>query len=267
MICDFSNISSVDLLSLFQEKENVDYNIAEELCSRIINGRTRYTRLLEGDSIGITSIFHWFGIVAAERQMCPSKRLLRPQEQIEDEIETWAEEKGCWISELDLREESDGKSLFSYGTESVVYVDKQRQNVLKMMHPREGYEVTSLSDMLDNIALYNRVFSSSAYSVVGYGRNDAGVFCVVLKQPLIKGRTITNLVKEKHLDECLVKETLQSCMEKLGFEQHDKCWYKDQYLVTDITSSNIVIIPNGMPIVIDADVTYSDCKFFGDILS
>lgn len=113
----------------------------------------------------------------------PAKKMLRPQEQLEEELELWAREHRCWWSE------------------SVVYIDRERQNVIKMMHPREGYDVESNGELLEKVALFNMVFSGASYEVIGYGYNDSGVFCAICRQPLIKGKTLTRIAEEKNLGE------------------------------------------------------------------
>ncbi len=117
--------------------------------------------------------------------------------------------------------------------------------------------------MLDCVALYNRVFRSTAYKVIGYGRNDAGIFCAVLEQPLVKGRTINRFCQESGLEETYVSSILDAVMLQLGFQKNAIHWQKDQYQVSDITGSNIVMLPNGVTVVIDADVNYKDENFFG----
>lgn len=73
--------------------------------------------------------------------------------------------------------------------------------------------------MLDCVALYNRVFRSTAYKVIGYGRNDAGIFCAVLEQPLVKGRTINRFCQESGLEETYVSSILDAVMLQLGFQK------------------------------------------------
>lgn len=258
-----SSFSNTELFSHCQEDEVLSMEMFSELVDRLYTGRCEYKRLLPGDSIGIQSKSHWAGIVIGLRQFCPSKRLYRTIEQIEEDLELWSRKNGCWMSECDIREDSDCKAMFSRGTESVVYVSKDRTQVLKLMHPREGYEVESLNEMLDCLALYNRVFHSTAYTVVGYGRNDAGILCCVLKQPLVKGRTINKFCQDSGLDETYIASSLDAVMLQLGFQKDNEHWQKDQYLVSDITGSNIVILPNGVTVVIDADVNYKDESYFG----
>jgi len=190
-------------------------DLLDEIVERLQTGCCVYTHLLPGDTVGVRTKAHWAGLMIGERQICASKHLFRPQEQIEEELEQWARKNACWYSESYLREHSDARQMFSSGTESVVYIDESRSVVTKMMHPREGYDVVCISDMLDGIALFNRVFSSTAYTVVGYGRNDANVFCVVLKRPLIKGGTINRFTKEEGLDESYVPHALDAAMLQL----------------------------------------------------
>ena len=53
-------------------------------------------------------------------------------------------------------------------------------------------------------------------------------------------------------------------MHKRGFEKTESSWLKDQYLVTDITGSNVVVTHNDYAIVVDADVNYREPSFFGE---
>ena len=260
----FADYSSSQLFDLFQEEKEFRVDMLEELLQRISVGSCVYSKLLPTDVRGIINPIHYVGILMGERQVCPSLHLMRSQEQIEDEIKGWALAHDCWMTESELREQSDCRALYSHGTESVVYIDRNRQNVIKMMHPREGYEVVSIGDLLDGVALYNMVFHGARYEVIGYGRNDAGVFCAICKQPMIIGRTLTKYAELHNLGEKWISNSYETIMHKRGFVKESACWYKDQFLVTDITGSNVVITPDGHAIVVDADVSYRDSSFFGD---
>lgn len=256
--------SSVLILDEFQEAETLRTDILEELVHRLLSGKCYYSRLLPTDTAGIFTRQHYVGILISERMINPAKHMLRPQEQIEKELETWAKEHHCWWSEEEIRMESDAKEMYSRGSESVVYIDKERKNVIKMMHPREGYEVESIGELLEEVALFNMVFRGAAYEVIGYGYNDGGVFCAICKQPIIKGKTLTKIAEERSLCDQWVIERYEAIMNKRGFEKNESCWIKDQYLVTDITGSNVVVTHDDYAIVVDADVNYRDPSFFGD---
>lgn len=260
----FADCSSSQLLELFQEENIFRIDILEELLQRISSGSCVYSRLLPSDVRGILNPIHYVGILMSERQVCPSLHLMRPQIQIEEELEGWARAHNCWMTESELREHSDCRALYSHGTESVVYIESNRQNVIKLMHPREGYEVVSIGDLLDGVALYNLVFHGARYEIIGYSRNDAGIFCATCRQPMIIGRTLTKYAELHHLEEQWISDSYEAIMYKRGFTKESKCWYKDQFLVTDITGSNVVMTPDGHAIVVDADVSYRDSSFFGD---
>ena len=257
-------ISSVLLLDELQEAESLRTDILEELVQRLLSGRCYYSRLLPTDSAGILTRQHYVGLLINERMINPAKKLLRPQKQLEEELAFWSKEHHCWWSEEEIRMGSDAKEMYSRGSESVVYIDKDRKNVIKMMHPREGYDVESIGELLEKVALFNMVFSGASYEVIGYGYNDGGVFCAICKQPLIKGRTLTKIAEEKNLGERWAIERYEAIMYKRGFEKIESSWLKDQYLVTDITGSNVVVTHDDYAIVVDADVNYRDSSFFND---
>ena len=257
-------ISSVLLLDEFQEAESLRTDILEELVQLLFSGKCYYSRLLPTDSAGILTQQHYAGLLVNERMIIPAKKVLRPQEQLEEELELWAREHRCWWSEEEIRMGSDAKEMYSRGSESVVYIDRERQNVIKMMHPREGYDVESIGELLEKVALFNMVFSGASYEVIGYGYNDSGVFCAICRQPLITGKTLTRIAEEKNLGERWAIERYEAIMHKRGFEKTESSWLKDQYLVTDITGSNVVVTHDDYAIVVDADVNYREPSFFGE---
>lgn len=108
------------------------------------------------------------------------------------------------------------------------------------------------------------VFSGASYEVIGYGYNDSGVFCAICRQPLIKGKTLTRIAEEKNLGERWAIERYEAIMHKRGFDKIESSWLKDQYLVTDITGSNVVVTHDDYAIVVDADVNYREPSFFGE---
>ena len=73
------------------------------------------------------------GILIGERMFNPTRQTLRPQFQLEEELESWAKEHQCWWSEEEIRQESDAQKMYSKGSESVVYIDKERKNVMLLM--------------------------------------------------------------------------------------------------------------------------------------
>jgi len=257
-------ISSPLLLDEFQESETLRTDILEELLRRLLSGECYYSHLLPTDSAGILTRQHFAGILIGERMFNPNLYTLRPQHQLEEELEIWAKEQKCWWSEEEIRQESDAQEMYSRGSESVVYIDKERKNVIKMMHPREGYEVESIGELLEEVTLFNMVFSGASYEVIGYGYNDGGVFCAICKQPIIKGKTLTKIAEEKNLNDQWVVERYESIMNKRGFVKNASSWLKDQYLVTDITGSNVVVTHDDYAIVVDADVNYREASFFGE---
>lgn len=257
----FRSIPSMALLDEFVAGD-FDIDILNELTRRVSMGEAWYSRLAKEDQGGISSIAHIAGIILSERLI--NGRELRPHIQIEAEVETWARVMGCWITETELRDLSDEHSLFSSGTESRVYVDRCRNNVWKIMHPREGYDSVSLGDMLNEVAIFNSVFKSTHYDVIGFGRDDSNMFCAICQQPVVKGRTITRIGMDEHGgDESWIKSSYEKAMVQRGFEYDCYTWTKDQYAVTDITGSNVVELFDGTVVVIDADVKYRDDMFYG----
>lgn len=261
----YTGISSQELLDSFIENNEIKWDYLDEMLRRVACGEAIYSRLSKNDQHGISSLPHLAGILIGERIIVAGR--MRPYQEIETEVEQWSREHQCWICESDLRDISDEGKLFSHGTESHVYVDKCRQNVWKVMHPREGYDIITIGDMLDGIAIFNSIFKKTHYDVLGYGRDDAGNMCAICKQPLIKGRTVTRIGIDEHDgDEKWIEQTYSSIMEKRGFVRDNYSWKKDQYSVTDITGNNVAVTSDGHTMVIDADASYIDSAFFDDTI-
>lgn len=261
----YSGISSQELLDRFTEANKPDWDVLSELLRRVCLGKAVYSRLSRNDQNGISSVPHLAGILIGERIIGGGR--LRPHEDIEADLEVWARRHSCWICEAEIREVSDEGKRFSYGTESQVYVDKNRMNVWKVMHPREGYDVVSLADMLDSVAIFNSIFKLSHYDVIGFGRDDAGNMCAICSQVLIKGRTVARIGKDDHNgDEKWIEQTFSEIMINRGFEKGKYAWTKDQYSVTDITGNNVALTYDGHTVVIDADASYIDNSFFDDVI-
>ena len=107
----FADYTSSQLFDLFQEEKEFRVDMLEELLQRISVGSCVYSKLLPTDVRGIINPIHYVGILMGERQVCPSLHFMRPQEQIEEEIEGWALAHDCWMTESELREQSDCRAL------------------------------------------------------------------------------------------------------------------------------------------------------------
>lgn len=102
-------------------------------------------------------------------------------------IEIWARIEGCWFEypEDYLISISD---LQDRGTESEVYFDVRNALVRKLISLKH-YNVLRLA--LDRIIIHNAVFPDDCLRVVGFGRNAAGEFVVVVEQPYCQGDVVS----------------------------------------------------------------------------
>ena len=116
-------------------------------------------------------------------------------------VEIWARITGCWFEapELYLSSLSEMKD---FGTESEVYFDVESCTVRKLISLKH-YNVLRLA--LDRVIIHNALFPDSCLKVLGYGRNQAGKFVIVVEQPYCEG----GIVPEQ---ECV------AFMNGLGFE-------------------------------------------------
>lgn len=157
-------------------------------------------------------------------------------------IEEWARIVGCWYDDARLFLSSISQ-VFDFGTESTVFFDVPHRLVRKFITLKH-YNV--LRTGLDRIIVHNALFPNSYLKVLGFGKDEEGIFGTLVEQPYVEG--------------CVVSEQERvEFMHNMGFEDAGEDYgmrlnYKtDNLYVGDLNEFNLLKHPNGSIHVLDAD--------------
>ena len=173
-------------------------------------------------------------------------------------IGNWAERDGSWhdTPEADLISKGHRHRSRYDGSEArIFYNDKSHiYKTLDFSH----YE--SIERGLDRIAIHNALFPEAQMFVAGFGIRDYAEdndgFCVIIKQPFIKGKVpnktqIQRSMKERGLKQC-------SFGAGLFYETPSS-----ETLVTDIHPGNSALTDEGHIVVFDCEAMVNDIPGFG----
>ena len=128
------------------------------------------------------------------------------------------------------------------GTESEVFIDVASEKVRKLISLKH-YNVVRLA--LDRIIIHNAIFHTTPLVVTGFGRNQNEEFVIMVEQPYIRGRGVS---EQERLD----------FMTKLGFEEAGEDYgmhlnYKTPTIyIGDLNEFNVLKGESGIHVV-DAD--------------
>jgi len=102
-------------------------------------------------------------------------------EQQERQLQTWAEAKGVWVEHADEWLEAQYGKMIAQGAEAKVYGRTGDTAVIKL---RTSIYAT-LGRALEAIALHNYLFPETIMRVIGFTRDQDGLFRIILTQPYI----------------------------------------------------------------------------------
>ncbi len=163
----------------------------------------------------------------------------------EKQIKYYSENEGNWFSNADEAFEKNFE-LIGEGGESRVYIPKEEKAdfVIKVISSIY-YEYPEL--LLDRVTLHNYLFPETAMMIKGFGYDKYDNFCIITKQPFIKG-------------EHLSKKEIDNHIEKLGFERNQYLVINDNDFLSpfialgDMHDENILRTPEYNFAVIDCDI-------------
>lgn len=156
-------------------------------------------------------------------------------------VENWARITGCWYDDARLFLSSISQA-YDYGTESTVFFDVTKRLVRKFITLKH-YNVLRLA--LDRVIIHNAIFPNSALRVFGFGRDENGVFGILVEQPYIEGSIVP-------------EEERVAFMSKMGFSEAGEDYgmhlnYKtDELYIGDLNDYNMLKGNSGIH-VFDAD--------------
>ena len=157
-------------------------------------------------------------------------------------LKQWAIATGNWHT--DISDFTNDKKPIGSGKDSDVYVSKDGNSVIKFSHGKP-FEKRFRPD-IDTVALFNAVFLSSEYKIIGYGEHN-GKFVTILQQPIVDFSKNTPLTEKERVD----------YMAKFGFHpiNDEKTAFSNGIIIaSDLQKGNIVKDENGHVQVIDADM-------------
>lgn len=224
----------------------------EEVAIDIDNGTTVFERIPQEQLSGLSARYGFLCQAAIICRGCPRTESESREIYCTDDlagdgviqqslIEDWAKRRGVWF---DNAEEYLQKisQIRDDGTESAVFFDIANQLVRKLISLKY-YNVVRLA--LDRLIIHNALFPTSSLKVLGFGRDSLHRFVIVVEQPYVRGRGVTE-------DERL------EFMTSMGFEDAGMDYgmhlnYKtDTLYIGDLNEFNVLKGEKGIQ-VIDAD--------------
>lgn len=156
-------------------------------------------------------------------------------------IRDWAEKNGKLIVEPnDYYDETIGDKHLS-GTESKVWIDSDRNVVIKSISPNH---YPNLKALLERIAIHNKLFPETAMTLQNVGISDDGISIIVEQPRIINAGDVPSL---KEIEDYMLSQGFTHTKGK-GINAE---YTKNGYLVTDIRPENVIKQPNGELAVID----------------
>lgn len=156
-------------------------------------------------------------------------------------IRAFAEYRGLWHSDaVEYVVHQLGCTYLSEGKEARVYCSKDSLFVYKIKNviPQSKTGKKDLLTFFDELTNHNILFPETAYEICGFGLDNYGRFCTILKQNAIEGRPATSDEIESHFTNDVFNR------------QNRYAFYKDGYIISDLKPSNVVF-SNGKCYVID----------------
>jgi hypothetical protein len=170
-------------------------------------------------------------------------------------LTAWAKQTGCYIPCSTIRQWQKMDS----GTEAVIYLEPDNQEtsfIRKVVSHHQMSFSGYPSEFLDRISIFNAVFPTTAYRLLGINCMLWRLKFVVM-QPFIQGKEIGKIRDATRRNEIMLM--FAGYMESLGFVYQGNCTYYNQdYIVSDLHERNILMDDNFNFFVIDANVKLND---------
>ncbi len=157
----------------------------------------------------------------------------------ESYIEKWANKTGIWYDYIDEKLSDALGHYMSEGGEAKVY--DNGTTIIKTIGL--DYFIQPIF-ALDRISLHNTFFPETRLSVIGFGRERNGKFQILVEQPYIQGKHITD-------------GEISIFAQKLGFKIiNPKNWTyaTPQIYLSDLHDENVIRSREGNIFVVDCDI-------------
>ena len=154
-------------------------------------------------------------------------------------IEQWARRIGCWTDCVDKTLTQTLGEKIAEGGEAKVY--DHGATLIKTIGL--DYFVQPIL-ALDRVSLHNAYFPETKLTVLGFGRTVEGEFKIVVEQPFVEGKHVSD-------------ERIANHMQRMGFElRNPRNWTyatPDIYL-SDMHDENVLQTAEGTIVVVDCDI-------------
>ena len=232
--------------------DSITLSEIETVAKEINDGRTIFERIPQEQQSGLSARYGFLCQAAIICRGCPeteseTREIYRTDDLVGDGkiqqtlIEEWARLKGVWFDDPETYL-SKISQVRDDGTESEVFIDVASEKVRKLISLKH-YNVVRLA--LDRIIIHNAIFHTTPLVVTGFGRNQNEEFVIMVEQPYIRGRGVS---EQERLD----------FMTKLGFEEAGEDYgmhlnYKTPTIyIGDLNEFNVLKGESGIHVV-DAD--------------
>ena len=223
------------------------------LSKEVYNGTTLFERIPQAQQPGLSRGSALLCAAAIICRGCPGtesekREIYRTDDLIgegsvqETLIEEWARIVGCWFDDARLYLSSISQA-YDTGTESTVFFDVSHRIVRKFITLKH-YNVLRLA--LDRIIIHNAVFPAAYMRVLGFGRDEEGVFGILIEQPYIEGVVVT----ESERAEFMHRMGFADAGEDFGMHLNFKT---DNLYIGDLNEYNLFKHENGAIFVFDCD--------------
>ena len=163
----------------------------------------------------------------------------------ERQLQIWAEAKGVWVEQAEEMLAVGYGPMMAQGAEAKVYGRSGDTHVIKL---RTSIYAT-LQRALEAIALHNYLFPQTIMRIIGFTRDNDGLFRIILTQPYIKCR---RLATKEEIDTMLAAKGFSDNRDGNGVN-----YISDRYNLEDMHPANIFMEElSDTPICIDCIVKF-----------
>lgn len=225
-------------------------NKLEEYAEWFIAGRLVYKRFSQaeqygcsaGGAINVIASLLAGAEVGTDSSSAPAGSFKREQQCSEEQarrIEAWARVSKCWVDNTDESIPNLLGTEIAQGGEAQVY--DNGTSLIKVI----GLDYFLQPVLaLDRISLHNAYFPQTKMTVIGFGRDNDGLFKIIVEQPFIQGFPMSD-------------ENIEQYAKALGYDLIDSASWTystpDVYL-SDLHDENVIRSARGNVFVIDCDI-------------
>ena len=163
----------------------------------------------------------------------------------EKAIQVWAEQNGVWIAEAEKWLKDNFGPELAHGAEAKVFCKMGDSHVVKL----RASIYSTLGRALEAIALHNYLFPETIMRVVGFTRDDDGLFRIILTQPYIE---CLRLATKEEIDLMVSSKGFHDNGDSLGVN-----YISNRLYLEDMHPANVFVESlSGKPVCIDCIVKF-----------